>query len=308
MNDVETEITEMLQRRAGQARPQPELPPKVTRRARRHRALNAAVAGLSTAVVVAGAVVGLQAAFHGQTAPGHHGSSPKPSATRARAVGPFPGIWPDATGTDLARAQQRVDAGADQWRRGSELTAREFAIRVLGWAPAETRLSTRVISPTEERIDVWSAVVNKEVGLPLTDGSLATVITVEQLGQRGPRGVWSVTGLRSHLFTFEVGPQGRNGCPTTSLAGGKPAGMCGRATTPRAGNFIGWKVYVGPHPDIAQGEGNLLGGGFDVVQGRFGGGLTENFPRNASVLLVELVQQPAGKITGAEAMRLNLRG
>jgi hypothetical protein len=186
------------------------------------------------------------------------------------------------------------------------------------WSPAEIRSSTQVLSPSAERINVWSVVINKEAGLPLTEGELGTTITVAQLGRTGGGGIWSVTDVRSSVLTFRVGPQGRNGCPVARLAGGKPAGMCGRVAplfptlnprrvAPAGANFVAWKVYVGPNADIVQGEGNLLGGGFDVVQGRFGGGLTENFPRNATVLLVELLHQPGGKVVGAEALRLNLR-
>jgi hypothetical protein len=304
---MDDDLKEMLHRRAADADVEPGMPAALRRRARGRRALNAAVAGLTAVVVVGGVAIGVQVALRHGPAPAHHGQISPPPRTRGTGEAGFPGIWPESSRADLVAAQGRVDGGADPWRLGSESTAREFAIRVMGWVPAENRLSTRVLSPSREQIDVWDLVVNKEAGLPLTDGSLGTVITLQQLGRTGPRGIWSVTHLRSRLFTLDVGPQGADGCPTAPLTGGKPAGMCGRVLVPAVGNFVSWKVYVGPHPDIVQGEGNLLGGAFAVTGGQFGGGLTEKFPKEASLLVVRLVDRPSGRVSGIEALRLDLR-
>src|SRR5919109_3421451 len=108
----DTELKELLQDRAERVRVDsgPRIPRPVLRRARRRRALTGLVAGLTAAAVVAGAVVGLQAAFREQRkqVPVHHGT-PNPST----ASGQFPGIWPVATQAEVAQLEAKVRAHPD---------------------------------------------------------------------------------------------------------------------------------------------------------------------------------------------------
>src|SRR5437764_8768926 len=140
---METEIRELLQERADEVRVAPDLPAPTLRRARRRRIANSAVAGLTAVVVVAGAVVGVQAAFHrgvGPTPVGNGTAAPTPQMSATAPVGPgttpFPGIWPERNADELQAEQATVDQGKDRYRLDPEQTGIEFAHQALGWDPA----------------------------------------------------------------------------------------------------------------------------------------------------------------------------
>src|SRR2546421_9396792 len=98
---METELKEMLKNRVEDVRAEPQIPRPMLRRARRRRALTAATAGLTVAIVVAGAVVGVRAAFHEQPKRVPIQPGPSPSGTAEH----FPGIWPVATQAEVTQLE-----------------------------------------------------------------------------------------------------------------------------------------------------------------------------------------------------------
>src|SRR2546429_54345 len=131
-----------MRRRAEDVRMPPEMPESVRRRTRRRRLSNGLVAGLTAAVVVAGGVVGVQAALHGRAGRTRLGNSPAPSP--ATASGTFPAIWPERNTNALQAEQANVDQGNDSYRLDPSQTAVWLAHLVLGWDPTITAVDTKV--------------------------------------------------------------------------------------------------------------------------------------------------------------------
>jgi hypothetical protein len=203
---VEPELKEMLQRRAGEARIEPELPRPVLRRARRRRAVNGALAACTAAAVVALAVVGIQAAMHSPSThrpASHRSATPSGSIQGFALPRPFPGMWPESTVSEFTRTVRAVEGGAFRWRRDPELTAREFASDVMGWPAAAIRLRAEAVSRTEERLIIWNLVFDKMTGRSTSDPWLSTTLTLDAFGPPGS-GVWVVTDVRSGAIDLQT--------------------------------------------------------------------------------------------------------
>src|SRR2546423_653965 len=223
----DTDLKELLQERAEGVRmdPNPRLPRPMLRRGRRRRALTGAVAGLTAAVVVAGAVVGIQAAFHekAQPKPAHHGPSPAPSGGSSSAVR-FPGIWPVANRPELA-SLFRDRAGIVHFK--SVLTSTEaalaFASHVLQWAPSRTVVHGSRVAGGHARVTLW----NEDMGR--FSPQIGLNVDLQRFSQ-GAREVWVVTRAQSGLMDVR--------CPSPRqdvLLPGAPINVCGRLSQPPSG-------------------------------------------------------------------------
>src|SRR5213075_2973434 len=97
---MDNELKELLSKRADEVRVEPEIPRPVLRRARRRRVLNGALAGLTAAIVVAGAVIGIRTALQDRGVPAN---TPSPSASAT--VGASSGTEPEEVARGFAKAQ-----------------------------------------------------------------------------------------------------------------------------------------------------------------------------------------------------------
>jgi hypothetical protein len=268
---MDSELKEMLRERAEDVRVKTDLPRPVLRRARRRRALNAAVAGLAAGVVVAGAVVGVQAALHNRAAP--IAPSPTPSAT--------------ATGGSFGTDPEDV--------------ARAFADQQMSWGTAGVSLERTDVSSTEVRIDLWNLAVTKRAGVGPRAPAFATTLTLQGGGSTGPDGVWEVTDVRTGLIDLQ--------CPSSRqdvLAVSKPQDLCGTLAWTPAEGIVDAALYVGalptrdkPSPPSAICQAPIS---FPDFNGRFGfvpGGADSAF------LAVRLVD-PEGVTMGMMARKMVL--
>jgi hypothetical protein len=257
--EVEPELKEMLQRRAGEARIEPELPRPVLRRARRRRALNGALAACTAAAVVAAAFVGVQTAMHRGTRPA---TTPTPSGIGTTGV-PFPGFWLATDRAGLAKLQREVDREPPSDMlpdpTDPEQLARTFVRVEMGWPEAAVSAETTQVSRTETRVDLWNLVTAKRAGVRLRDPDFATTITLEQLGRTGPNGVWEITDVRSGLIDLR--------CPSphdVALETRTRLRLCGRlGWTPAEGHIEAvayldsWPTKDDPQPPSVTGEGSI---------------------------------------------------
>ena len=210
---METEIRELMRERADEVRVPPELPGPTLRRARRRRLANGAVAGVTAAVVVVGAVIGVQAAFHesgGRTPIGNGTAEPTPqtSATAPVAVRttPFPGIWPERNADELQAEQAKVDQGADRYRLDPKQSAIEFAHQALGWdttvVDAKVQVDPGTSTSSGLSIELQYGTLTREEGLQ-PKAPYALHVETKQLGRTGAGGIWSVVGVSSDLLTVK---------------------------------------------------------------------------------------------------------
>jgi hypothetical protein len=298
---METEIRELMQERADEVRGTPELPAPTLRRARRRRRLTASLAGLTTFLVVAGAVVGLQAAFpHSGTSPGE---SPAPAPTAGTPSSPFaatdhafPGIWPEENEADLIAAQDEIDGGALTWRKDPVATAEHFTVAVLGWAPNDLRVTEALLDGGVVREHVFDDTLTRMSGIAPGETKYAETLFLRQLGRDGQDGAWSVVDATSELID--------TACPLPQVVHwGESIHVCGGAHwDPSMGSVNAW-FSPGDQgsPDLARGEaspfaqGPITGGTFDVTLGPIPNGLGDH-----GMLVVEL-QNAGGPTIGVLA-------
>ncbi len=191
MHDVEDEVRELLQERAGDVGFDPQLPPRVTRGSRRRRALTVAAAGLGAAALVLVAVVGLRAFSVFDS--GTPATSPEPTPTAG--VETWLGIWEYTTREAAEAAQAQVDAGHMPWQTDARAFLEAYATRSdgLGW----------------ERVYFDESLDSPDTGgsgpLTIHLGDCPAVrdrtcphqadVTIERLLRRDRTGIWSVTAL-----------------------------------------------------------------------------------------------------------------
>jgi hypothetical protein len=236
----DTELKELLQEHAERVQVEPDMriPGPVLRRARRRRVLTGVVAGLTAAVVVAGAVVGIQAAFREQPTqvPVHHGTPP-PSP----AIGSFPGIWPVATHDEVAQLEAKARAHPDL--SDPEKVARDFAVSVLRWR--SERIGIRGVAGTGDQAHVilW----DRDMGI--YSPQIAETVDLQRFSNEAGSAVWVVTGSASGLMDV------RCPSPLRDAIGGSKVRICGHFTQPSAG----WSLMVTIDPatsGLGVGTGN----------------------------------------------------
>jgi hypothetical protein len=185
MPDLETRLPDLLRELSS------DMPVAVRdmrptlRRAKRRRLATTIV---SSAVVVA-LVVGTAAGIRVMTVAERHvvgqTETPEPKST-------FRGFWPETSWNEADLAQHEVDDGSDQWRTDPRKTAERLTTTLFGWAPDE------VIPDRTTVLDGYALVVvaNRLFG----DDVPPITIELDQLGRRGPDGIWSVVDVSSTLF------------------------------------------------------------------------------------------------------------
>ena len=298
------DIKELLREKAEEIRIDPGLPDRVARRARRHRLVNAVVAGATAVGVVAGAFFGIQAAVR------EVGGGP----TEKRIVGgggttrlpSFVGIWPATTEDQLAKLQESVDQGHMPLLTDPAGTATEFSTNVLGWSPDALRAEVQTV-PSDQNVavvDVWNSDITSAAGVGPKDPAYALHVTVQQLGKLGEGGVWSVEYVRSAMFDLQ--------CPSLRqdiIVAGSEQEVCGQVNqAPFEASF---------HADLVSGDTaspELSPGPSDpeidmgIENGRFDGQLPPwNGSGDSVILIVRLVEQN-GKTDGLAARKLALEG
>jgi hypothetical protein len=203
MPDLGTRISELLRDAAHVARPDDRLQRQVLRRALRRRILNASGMGLLAIALVAGAFLGAgELGRPDRTVPADE--SPSPGTVAGRAL---EAIWPETTSDALAEAQARADGGELAWRLDPEQTASAFATEVLGWDPADVR----AVETGRPRIGTAFVTISN-LGLgPGADSTTPvapeTVVTLQQRGDEGAGGVWSVTRVDSDRIELQRLPE-----------------------------------------------------------------------------------------------------
>jgi hypothetical protein len=186
----ETRLREQLDRLAGDAG-LPDLDDRrVLGRVRRRRALTAGVTTLLVIVVGIAGFVGVRSVL--DRSPSTLGQDPSPVPPGVTTEG-FPGLWPETDAESLAAAQAAADDGHQPLRTSAEGTARMFTTNLLGWRDEDV---------------VVDAVETGEFGtlVRMRNPDIAPVVppvevTLRQLGQTGPGGVWSVVGAASPVVS-----------------------------------------------------------------------------------------------------------
>ncbi len=190
MLDVENEMRELLQERAGDIGFDPRIPARVIRRSRRRRALTAGAAGLGAATLALVVVVGLRAlsASDGGT-PATESAAPSPTGVAET----WRGIWEYTTREDEEAAQAQVDEGHMPWQTGAEAFLEAYATRQdgLGWNRVFFDESLDISDPDE------SGPLTIHLGdCPRVEDRACpheADVTIERLLRRDRTGIWSVT-------------------------------------------------------------------------------------------------------------------
>jgi hypothetical protein len=128
------------------------------------------------------------------------GPAPSPPAATSRAAwGPM-SIWPETPfdpADALRRAQERVDAGADGWRRRPDRVIARFASSIFGWPAVEITGDLDVVNgPITVAVRARCAgdcAIEEPVG-----------VTVDRLLDSDPGSVWSVIEVRSARLALPV--------------------------------------------------------------------------------------------------------
>ncbi len=204
MPDLETRLPELLRRAAMGAPPDDRFKRRVLRRARGRRVLNATGTGLLGIALVAGAFLGArELALSNGATPADESPSPGPAVTAT----PLQALWPETTAEDLAAAQEQADAGELSWRLDPVRTAAAFATEILGWDPADVQAEETGLPRTGS---AFVTVSNLGLG-PGADSSTPaapqTLVTLQQLGDAGRGGVWSVTRADSDRIDLRELPE-----------------------------------------------------------------------------------------------------
>jgi hypothetical protein len=125
-----------------------------------------------------------------------------PSAASSRAASGPMSIWPETPfdpADAVRRAQERVDAGADGWRRRPDRVVARFAMSIFGW-PA--------VKLTGD-LDVTAAPITVAVRARCPGGCAVAEpepvgVTVDRLLGTGPGAIWSVVAVRSARLVLPV--------------------------------------------------------------------------------------------------------
>ncbi len=307
MGDMDTEIKEMLRRRADDMRIDPGLPAPVLRRSRRRRGLAAMLAGTTAVLIVAGAVVGAQAIL---TRTGGPATSPTPPASESPPTGggtglAFAGIWPERNADELQAEQSVVDQGNDQYRLDPSQTGVEFAHQALGWDPSimDARLQVPPgpwLRPID-MVDLRFGTLTREAGLE-PHAPYALHVAVQQLGETGDSGIWSVVGVTSDLID--------GSCTQPSVPVGGSLPVCGTTSwDPSFASVRAWMTSgdaatttfdadeASPSAEIAVQQDGSFDGTLGPIPADYG---------SSAVVVVEVLDQ-RGSPAGAVVQRIAIQ-
>jgi len=298
---VESDLKEMLDRRAEDMHLPPNLPPATLRRARRRRGWSVAFTGVTVVAVIAGTVVAIQAS---STTTGHRvGETPTPPQPTEGTPPPLvegdfavPAIWPETNPADIQAEQSAVDAGADSWRTDPASVGRRFARDVAGWDDVAVSATWVDASSGHAAVDV----INRHTFDTAHTGAMA--LELAQVGRAGEGGMWSVLGVEPDAV---VGQSINLSCGTHPLVpGGAGSTICGtlspvlaKQTTLRYALFEGDRFEIGAVDRAsfadAPDQGRMVLGLHD----RFQTELTSPLDANASLPPLEVLGPDGALIT-----------
>jgi hypothetical protein len=237
---MESELKELLQDRADEARIEPTIPAGVVRRARGRRRSNLALAALVSAAVVAGSVVGIRAVLDVDP------------PDRPGAVGGWPGIWPQDTRAEAEETQaevletitdappsclpsENVDPGGLQpqcptalWQLWAQEVATSYATDGLGWptASATVDIEPDTAGPITVSLESCRVAFPTRVCRP----QFRATVTLERLLRPDRFGLWFVTDADQTIraqaaekLVREFLNARRNGGPVAHLISGSAA-------------------------------------------------------------------------------------
>jgi hypothetical protein len=272
----ETRLREQLDLLAGDAG-LPDLDDRgVLGRVRRRRAVTAGATALLVVVVGLAGFVGVRSVL--ERPPTTLGQDPSPDPPPVTTEG-FPGLWPETDAESLAGAQAAADDGHQPMRTSAEGTATMFATNLLGWFPEDV---------------VVDAIETGGFGtlVRMRNPAIAPVVppvevTLRQLGETGPGGVWTVVGASSPVVSaVRLGPGGSAVHVVGEIAPGY-----GRPQTVEAG------LLKAPALDS-----DLLT--FPVADGRFDFELAVSPTASGRATLLIRVPGEGGGILGATAVHV----
>ena len=229
---METELREMLRERAETVGPPAEVPPPVRRRAARRRWTNGSLATLTAVVVVAGSIVGVQAAL-GNRSSSQPIQQPTPSeepTAGTTVVPPAPSahvefaIWPVVDGLGRASLQAGVTAGKDDWVTDPQAAAVRFAEDVMRWDPNQIVVKNHQENDTDATVTLW----NQALG----EFSPAIAETVSLTNVGGSR-IWLVTRAATGLLDVQAPSLRQDTVEPTA-----PMEVSGTVTRPPAGWIV----------------------------------------------------------------------
>jgi len=237
----------------------------VRRRATRRRWTNGGLATLTAVVVMAGSVVGIQAAL-GHRGATQQGQEPTPSEEPTSGTSVVPpvasadiefAIWPVTDGLALAGLQAGVTAGGNDWVTDPEEAALRFARDIMGWDPADIgfRENVDLLAGTAQVV-MW----NRRMG-NFSPGIAETV----SLSRVGGTSIWLIMRVSTGLLDVQS-PSLQQDVVEPSA----PLEVTGTVTQPPAGWILRTTMeYAGSllQPSEAQTSDELTldGQAFDVT-------------------------------------------
>jgi hypothetical protein len=194
MPDLETRLPELLRDLSTDAPALAADGSQALRRAKRRRILTAASGTVLAIALLTGSVVGFRALV---------------PADRRSVAGPDDApvaIWPETTMAEIDATQTGLTAEDRDVRLDPVRLAARFAEDVMGWNPAGTNvrlLDAPVGAPSVQAL-LQTDTMRRSLG-PVSFHP--TVLTLEQLGETGSSGVWSVVRAESAAVTLDAAPR-----------------------------------------------------------------------------------------------------
>jgi hypothetical protein len=181
------DVKELLRDAAEEADVSPRIPAQVARRARRRRARNGMLAGVTVIALLIGAGFGVRGAV----------GLFDDSATRIPAgETEWRGLWPQDTREAGEQTQAQADAGDVRatWQLRGDEVARRYAQQVLGFTAVYLNEGFPVEGPGDSGpITVAVTDCDHSIGVSVCKPERRAEITVERLIRRDATGIWIVT-------------------------------------------------------------------------------------------------------------------
>jgi hypothetical protein len=241
--------------------------PRTLRKARGRRILTA---GAGVAVVVAFVVVSVSVFRFADdpTTPAVSGPNPQPAG--------FQGLWPETDAEALAVTQVAVDEGHQALRTTADGTATLLAVDLLGWQMSDVQIESAAVDGNEASVVISNRIFGDPVP-PIT-------IELQQLGQSGPNGAWSVVDVSTPLIELDeitemIAPENPEIMPGFFFLHGSVADQFDGAPAIEANVFDGPSLV----PSLGSGRQELTDRRFDFA--RFG---VESTPDGEATLLLSI--------------------